>query len=197
VALFSVAQAQVMIRSSKTPLESQSAALCSLEGHLQFSLENYSLAYDKFSEAYQLFTNLGNRVACLRTQLGMGSALEKCGKRKSARSHYIDVLQKATSEGFLKIASIVLSNLAEISFLDGEHEKAEHYAMKSNRLARSMDNHIVLFRNQFYLWKIALATKDDTRASQQLSSLKKYYPRVDKDLDEAKQLQAFLSEEAK
>ena len=197
VAMFAVDQAQTLIDGTEQNVDRNIAGLFSLKGELHHLLGNSIKSYENYSEASLWNEKLGNKVEFLKAQLGMATALNQNGKRKSARTKYLEVLKKTEEEGLLRISTIVLSNLAELAYLDNEFEKAEHYAMKSNRLARPMEFKTVLFRNSFYLWKIAQSLDDEKRSHSHLSALKKYFSQVDRDIDEVRLFATFLEKEEK
>ena len=86
-----------------------------------------------------------------------------------------------------------MSNLAVIAFREGDSEVAERHCLRSNTIARPRDYVSVVFRNCFYLWKIARTKGDAAAVRMNERSLRASIGKVEEFLPEAAEFRSYMS----
>jgi hypothetical protein len=94
----------------------------------------------------------------------IGGALIELGKLRNARSQLEQAIATAEPAGYGRLKCLALSNLAKLAFLLDRHGECENHALRSNRIAREVEFEPVLFRNSWYLRRIALIRGDERAA---------------------------------
>ena len=87
-----------------------------------------------------------------------------------------------------------MSNLGLLAFKASRIEEAEAHCLQSNQIARPRDFHAVVFRNCYYLWKIASTRGDEAAVRSNERSLRTYLSRVEDHLPEAVEFRQHLTE---
>jgi hypothetical protein len=77
-----------------------------------------------------------------------------------------------------------MSHLGVIHFRNGRLDAAEGFAIKSNAIARPREYNAIVFRNCFYLWRIAAIRGDDGARRLNERTLKSYLARIEESLPE-------------
>lgn len=151
---------------------------------------------ERAAEAYKSslarFEELSVPFEACRTRVNLASALVEAGARGRAVSHLRTVLKQAESAGYDRLRVVALSTLGQIAYLDNDPEKAEAYCLRSNAIARPREYVSVMFRNCFYLWKIALERRDRPNVKANEATLRTYLSRADDYLPEVQEFRAHL-----
>ena len=89
--------------------------------------------------------------------------------------------------------ALALGDLGIVSWRTGDERMTETYCRRSNEIARTRDYLTLVFRNCYYLWKVALNKGNDGAARINLRTLKSYSGRIDPSLPELNEFNACLA----
>ena len=106
--------------------------------------------------------------------------------------HLRRALQTAEEAGYDRPRAFALSHLALLAYRDGDLETAESHCLRSNRLARPREYVSILFRNCFYLWRIAQSRRDGAGVRANERTLRTYVGRVEDYIPEVEEFRAHL-----
>ncbi len=166
--------------------------LASLRGALCSATGKHGEAVTAFGSALRQFDELSNRFESCRTKLNLAAALIETGAFASARKHLGEVLEQAEAAGYDRQRAFALSHLAVLAFREDDHASVEAHCLRSNRLARSREYLPILFRNCFYLWKIAKEGNDPVSVRANERTLRTYLNRVEEFMPEAEEFRAYI-----
>jgi len=166
VARAALAHAEEILASPEAPSRFR-AHFALLQGNLHSEHENYDEALASYVRALQLFEALPNAYEACRCRVLAGGALIELGKLRNARSQLERALAVAEPAGYGRLKCLASSNLAKLAFLLDRHGECENHALRSNRIARELEFEPVLFRNSWYLRRIALM-RGNERATRSL-----------------------------
>ena len=107
-----------------------------------------------------------------------------CARFESARGMLESLLPDLEAGQHERLRAKAFSLLGSIHFRNGKLDTAEGYAIKSNAIARPREYHPVVFRNGFYLWKIAAARGDDGAVRLNERTLRSYLARIEESVPE-------------
>jgi tetratricopeptide (TPR) repeat protein len=168
------------------------ATLAVLKGNLCFNLRQYAEASDAYRRAVEKFAQSDDRFESCRTKLNLASTLIELKQHAEARSLLKSVLVIAEKAGYERQVAFALSHLAFLAFRENDKETAEALCLRSNRLARPREYVSILFRNCFYLWRIAKERHDEAGARTNERTLRTYLNRIDDHVPEAEEFAVFL-----
>ncbi|MCP3979253.1 MAG: helix-turn-helix domain-containing protein [bacterium] len=169
------------------------AHLAALKGNLLYLTGRLEEAVEVFQNAMREYDALSIPFEACRARINLSSALIDLGNHRVARGHLRHALKQAESQGYDRQIALGLSNMAMISYREDDLSAAETYCVRSNAIARSREYVSVVFRNCFYLWKIAERNKDDHGVKANLRTLRTYFSRVEDYLPEVEQYRTFVS----
>jgi hypothetical protein len=106
----------------------------------------------------------------------------------------LTALEEAERAGFDRQRALALSNLGLLSYKQGDHAATEAYCIRSNSIARPREYVQVLFRNCYYLWRIAEKRGDQPSQKANLRTLKAYLGRLEERLPEAESFRKSLGD---
>jgi len=172
--------------------EPLAAHLSVLKGNLLFATKQFAQAADAFRDGLKQFDGLANRFEACRAKLNLAASLIELGSRSAARDHLKDALRTAESGGYDRQRAFALSHLGMLAFREEDLKSAEAHCLRSNRLARVREYVSILFRNCYYLWRIAQLRKDDAGTKTNERTLRTYLSRVEKYMPEAEDFRAYL-----
>jgi transcriptional regulator with XRE-family HTH domain len=132
-----------------------------------------------------------NYQSCLIRRSLANVYLRKKHYRKSRELLFL-VLKQAEREGYEKQLALALGDLGVIAWHAGEDHKVATYCRRSNRIARSREYTDLVFRNCYYLWKVATRSGNEAAARTNLRTLRSYHPRVNSTLDEMQEFSLYL-----
>jgi tetratricopeptide (TPR) repeat protein len=155
-------------------------------GRVQESLAAHRKALDLYDKASVPFE------AC-RARINLGGALMEAGDADAARRCLEDGLQEAESAGYDRLRAVALSLLVILAFLAGDHVAAEAYALRSNAIARPREYLPIVFRNCYYLWKIAQSRNDEAGVKTNERTLRAYVGRIEEQMPEVEAFRSHVS----
>jgi hypothetical protein len=92
-----------------------------------------------------------------------------------------------------RLRAQALSQLGVVHFRNGQFDAAEAAAIKSNAIARPHEYHAIVFRNCFYLWKIAKSIGDEGAVRLNERTLKSYAARIEESLPELEEFRRIIA----
>ncbi len=172
--------------------ESLRASLTVLKGNVQFVLKDFQAAAEAFREAVAQYEKAGNRFEACRAKLNLAAALIEIGSRARARELLEQALAQAESAGYDRQRAYALGHLALLAFKENDLEAAEAYCLRSNAIARPREYESVVWRNCYYLWRIARARGDDAGVKSNERTLKIYLSRAEDHMSEVEDFKTYL-----
>jgi transcriptional regulator with XRE-family HTH domain len=169
------------------------AYMAGIEGNVKFITGRYSEAGEAYKSALRGFQRLNNPFEACRFRLNLGSALIRCERTAEARQHLRTVLNESRNQGYDRLRALAISSLALAAYREGDVETAERYCIQSNQIARPREYYSVVFRNCYYLWRIALQREDEAAARANERALRANLSRVEDFLPEAEDYRRHLT----
>lgn len=158
-------------------LEFQRAAVSWALGEL----EKAAAGYERASSLYQL---VPERFEACKARVNLGQVLIELENKAKALSMLRAALKVAEEAGYDRLQALALSHLGALAFQEHDFVGAETYLLRSNSIARTREYLSLVFRNCYYLWKIAGERGDQTAVKANERTLRTYLGRVDPDLTE-------------
>ena len=93
----------------------------------------------------------------------------------------------AESAGYDRLRALAMSNLALLAYRQGDPGSAETWAIRSNAIARSREFATLVFRNCYYLMKIARDAGDNGGVKANERTLRSLLGSIDDNLPEARE----------
>ena len=168
------------------------ATLAVLKGNLFFNLRHFAEASESFRAAIEKLRTIDDPFEACRAQLNLAATLIELKRHAEARKLLKQVSQTAEKAGYDRQYAFAISHLALLAFREDDLDTAEAYCLRSNRLARPREYVSILFRNCFYLWRIAKQRRDDAGVRTNERTLRKHLTRMDDHVPEAEEFVAFL-----
>jgi len=169
------------------------AYMATLKGNLFSVTDRPEEAAEAYAEAIKKFEELSNPFEACRSRINLAFALIELGRRSGARRHLQRALRDAEAQGYDRQMSHALSNLGLLAYKEGDEASAEAYCLRSNSIARPREYVSVVFRNCYYLWRIARSRGDQAGIKANERSLRAYLGRVEDFLPEAHAYRAHLA----
>ena len=192
VAMMGLEQARREVESCSAPPRTR-ADLEALEGSINVAAGMDERAVRAFTTAIELYEQLPNAYEANRSRINLAIALGKTERRAEARAHAEAAMATAEREGFDRQWALAASELAVIAFHEGNLAQAESHALRSNVMAREREYLSLVFRNCYYLWKIAQQRGDAAGVKVNERTLRAYLSRVEEFLPEARAFQAYVA----
>jgi len=170
------------------------ADILQLRGNFAVALERGEEAMVCYQEAAELYEAGGRRFERARTLRNLAGVYARMGKFQAARRMLVDVVNESDEHGFDRQHAYALSDLGMIAFREGQLDVCESYCLRSNGLARNREYVSIVFRNCFYLWRVAKVRQDGDAIRANLRSLRTYLSRVDEDLEERREFVEAMEE---
>ncbi|HEX4826510.1 MAG TPA: helix-turn-helix domain-containing protein [Candidatus Polarisedimenticolaceae bacterium] len=149
-------------------------------------------ALGHLERAQAAYDAIPNRLESCRAGLEIGEALIALGRLDEASRRIAKELQRAEEHGFERQRAIGFSLVATLSYKKGDLDSAERHALRSNAIARTIEHHVLVFRNCYYLWEIARQRGDASAAKLNERALRSYLGRIESKLTEAEQFRDYL-----
>lgn len=182
-----------LIDSDANGEESLVAGIMMSKGNIEGAREKWESAAVCFERAAALYGEQSLKFDRCRARRNLAAAYMARGKRKKAREILGEVIAQAKKEGYEKQLALALGDMAIIAWKDGDDPMVESYCRQSNTIARPRDYLSLVFRNCFYLWKVAEKTGNTAAMKINLRTLKSYAARVDSSLPEWKEFNECLT----
>jgi tetratricopeptide (TPR) repeat protein len=169
------------------------ADLEATKGNILTALGRQNEAVESYGRALERYEALSIPFEACRTRINMTSALIELGETTRARILLRQTLAEAEAGGYERQSALALSNLALLHFSTGDLSAAETYCIRSNTIARPREFLSVVFRNCYYLWKVALELGDQAAATAHEKTLKTYVSRIEESFTELELYRAYLT----
>jgi len=162
-----------------------------IRGPVHVAIGDLESAKECFESSIELFQRLGDDFEACKARINLGQVLIDTESLGAARRHLAQGLSDATAKKFDKLTALASSHLAVLSYKKGDVEAAESFALRSNAIARPNDYRSILFRNVFYLWRLAVDNRDSTAINSNERTLRTLSNRIHDDLPELDQFRRF------
>jgi transcriptional regulator with XRE-family HTH domain/predicted negative regulator of RcsB-dependent stress response len=169
------------------------ADVLALRGNLLLDAARPSEALAAYEKALETYTTAGEAYEVLTIRLNIAVAEADCGRFDNSRQMLESLLLLLEAGQHERLRALALSQMCVCQFRTGKLDAAESAAIKSNAIGRPREYNTIVFRNCFYLWKIAKTRNDDGAARLNERTLKSYVARVEEslpELDEFRQITA-------
>lgn len=160
------------------------AHLDQTHGQVLAGAGRFDAAVEAFESAMQGFREQGRGLEWARATRNLASAYIELGKLKTARRFLDDVIRDCERNGHDRHLAFALSDKAVIAWRESDLDGCEAFALRSNRIARERDYPNVVFRNCFYLWRVAESRSDRAAVRLNERTLKSFLARVESTLPE-------------
>jgi len=160
------------------------ASLENLGGNLMVAtgaMERAKLAYER---AVNLFQQVPSDFEACRSRVNLAFVRYRCGDLPGGLKDLDQALEDAQRGGFERLQAMGWSHLAVIHFERHELDPSESYAIRSNAIARKQEFFSLVFRNCYYLWRIAQAKGDGPAEKMNERTLRAYLSKVDETMPE-------------
>jgi tetratricopeptide (TPR) repeat protein len=191
VAMMAIDKAEAELEQVESP-EALAAHLAALKGNLQFVTRVYPQAVEAYEDALRRFEAVGVPFEICRTRLNLAAALIELGSHTAARGHLHEALRQAEAAGYDRQRAYGLGHLGLLAYREDDLDAAESHCLRSNRLARPREYVSILFRNCYYLWRIAQRREDGAGTKANERTLRTYLSRVEEYMPEAEDFRAYL-----
>ena len=169
------------------------AALESIRGNVFQSMGRVQEALAAHREALALYENAAMRFEACRARVNLGGVLMDAGDAGASRRYLEEGLKEAESAGYDRLRAVALSLFVILAYLSGDHSAAEAYALRSNAIARPREYLPIVFRNCYYLWKIAHARNDAAGVRTNERTLRAYVGRIEEQMPEVEAYRSHAS----
>jgi len=160
-----------------------------LRGNLHRETARPLEAVDAYRKALEIYSETGESFEVLSARLNMTVAQTDSGLLDAARDGVESLLLSLEAGQHNRLRALAFSQLAVIQFNSARLEAAERCAIQSNAIARPREYHGIVFRNCFYLWKIAKARDDSSATRLNERTLRSYIPRIEESIPELTEFQ--------
>jgi tetratricopeptide (TPR) repeat protein len=167
------------------------ADVLALRGNLHQDSARPDDALAAYEKALEIYSATGEAYEMLAVRLNMAVAETDRERLDSARDMLESLLLVLEAGQHERLRAQAFSHLGVIHFRSGRLEAAEGFAIKSNSIARPREYHAIVFRNCFYLWRIAKLRGDDGAVRLNERTLRTYLARIEEsfpELDEYRRL---------
>ena len=169
------------------------ADLSAIRGNAYLSSGDVTRAISDLIHAKHAYASLPNLLEACRTGLALSEAYIEAARYEEAARELQDGLVLAETNGFERQQGIAYSHLCLLAYRQGQYERAETHAIRSNLIARPLEHTQVVFRNGYYLWRIALLRGDNGAVRVNERSLRTMLGRIEEQTPEATEFREFLS----
>ncbi len=191
VALMAIEKAEQKLAKMEG-VEDLSAAITVLKGNLHYITHRYAEAAEAFRAARAQYQDLADVFEACLAQLNLAATLIETGAVEEARAQLTSALATTEQGGYDRLRALALSHLALASYRSSDLEATEAYCLRSNRVARPREYVSILFRNCFYLWRIAQSRQDEVGIKTNERTLRTYLNRIEAYVPEAEEFRATL-----
>jgi transcriptional regulator with XRE-family HTH domain len=146
-----------------------------------------------FESAMNGFRELGRTLERARATRNLAAVYLDLGKLRTARRFLDEVIRDAERNGHDRHLAFALSDKAVLAWRESDLDGCEAFALRSNRIARERDYPGIVFRNCYYLWRVAEVRSDRAAVRLNEKTLKTYLARVETSLPERAEFVARLT----
>lgn len=164
-----------------------------LRGNVALALSDPATAAAAYESALARYVTARNAFEACRARVLLGAAYGELGREHDARELLHAVLREAEDAGYDRFAALALHHLGVIAYRAGDLRTADAHLLRANGLARSRDYVALVFRNCFYLWRIAREIGDVAATRANLRSLRSLIGRVEEALPEVEEFRAAIA----
>jgi tetratricopeptide (TPR) repeat protein len=144
-------------------------------------------------KALDLYEQTPIRFEACRARINLGGVLMEAQDPDAARRCLEEGLREAEAAGYDRLRAVALSSLATLAYLAGDHVAAEAHALRSNAIARPREYLPIVFRNCYYMWKIAQARNDEAGVRTNERTLRAYVGRIEEQMSEVEAFRSHAS----
>jgi tetratricopeptide (TPR) repeat protein len=163
----------------------------STHGQVHVAIGDLKCAKECFESSLESFQQAGDDFEACKARINLGQVLIDSDSLGAARRHLVQSLSEASEGKFDKLVALAASHLAVLNYKKGDTESAESFAIRSNAIARPNGYQTILFRNVFYLWKIAVDKRDSAAMSSNERTLRALSNRIYDEFPELEQFRRF------
>jgi len=147
-----------------------------------------------YSEAKKIHEKLENSQEVINLNINIGSQLIASEKFKEGCKLIREALTNSEEKGYVRSSAFALYKLARAYYMSGDHKKAKTFAKKSEAKAENSDEKYsdIKFLNNFYLWKIALAEKNEIEEKLSFGRLKFFRKSLERRFPELEEFDSFI-----
>jgi transcriptional regulator with XRE-family HTH domain len=160
------------------------ASLENLQGNLMVATGAMERARSAYESAVALFERIPNDFEACRSRLNLAYSRFRCGDLPGSLGDLERAIATAQDKGFERLLALGWSHFAEIQLERDNLAQAEAFAIRSNGIARKQEFVSLVFRNCYYLWRIARARGDGQSERMNERTLRSYLPKVDQTMPE-------------
>lgn len=164
-----------------------------LRGNVALALLDPSTAATAYEEALARYVSANNRFEACRSKVLLGAAYGDLGRAPAATDLLREALREAETAGYDRFSALALHHLGVVAYRSGDLRAADAHLLRSNSLARSRDYVALVFRNCFYLWRMARETGDAAAERAHVRSLRSLVGRVEEALPEVEEFRAAIA----
>jgi transcriptional regulator with XRE-family HTH domain len=166
-----------------------------LKANILTALCQPSDAVGLYRDAAERYTRIGNVYEAASARINLSEALGDIGDLTEARAIIGDVLRDLDPTAFERLRAMAYTAWAKIEFLAGNLDEADRLAAKSNLTARRVEHTALIFKNCFYLWRVAQAKQDLTAIRLNERTLRSYLGRIEGGDPEVEEFRGFIARE--
>ena len=192
VALMALEQVSGDLDKPETPPRLR-ADLSAVRGNTYLDSGDPPRAIVEYTRAREAYLALPRPLEACRTGLALAQAYIDADRFDDAARAIQSELIVAETNGYERQRGIAYSHLCLLAFRRGEHESSEAHAIRSNLIARRLEHDEVVFRNTYYLWKIAINRGDAPAIRSNERGLRATLGRIEYRLPEADSFREYLS----
>ena len=192
VAMMALEQADKDLSLSNVPGKRQ-ADFAVLRGNILAVTGRPSDSLSAYGRALGIYESLANPFEGCKTRINMASAMIDLGANNRAREQLEAALLVAEASSYDRLSALARSHMAVLAFKMGDFGAAESWAIRSNAIARSREFIPLVFRNCYYLWKIARESGDEAGVKANERTLRTLLSRVEGHLPEAEAFRVALA----
>lgn len=152
-----------------------------LRGNIHMAMAQPATAVPLYEQAAARYEEIGNAYESASVRINLAEARCDAKDFDNARADIAKVLASLEAGSFVRLRAIALSVLAKIEYSAGRLDAADRMAVKSNLIARQIEHSTLVFKNCYYLWRIAQARGDNAAVRLNERTLKSYLGRIEGD----------------
>lgn len=192
IAMMGLDEAERELDTSEAPPRMR-ADFAMLRGNILAVVGQSREAVASYTRALELYERIPNPFEACRTRVNLAGALIDAGDHEGAREQLEAALLISEAGGYDRQRALAMSHLAVRAYLKDDLAAAESWAIRSNGIARTREYISLVFRNCYYLWKVAIATGDEASVKANERTLRSLQRRVDDYLPEVEAFRAALA----
>jgi transcriptional regulator with XRE-family HTH domain/predicted negative regulator of RcsB-dependent stress response len=183
VAVMGLDQVERLLREGEWPADLMAIAHAT-HGAVYYSIGDLDQARKGFENSLRCYDEIGDEFESCRARLNLAQIHIDRNQLRAANQYLADAAKEATDKGFKGLLALSFSHLALLHYRREQFDVAERYALQSNTVARQVGQRSTVFRNCYYLWKLADLRGDRASAASHEHNLKTLVNRVPQDMPE-------------